>query len=266
MNTIIIAGFLIVLISFTLPAFAESLISIETNSKSYKEGETIIVSGKVTTIIGSTPVTMQIFNEENKFVELAQITVAEDGSYTYTVKAEGPLWTKTGEYITRVLYGEGNIAEARFSYSLKTEKAATNIFEVNAGSYGTFDVEYSINGGIVKNMVIDKNNLALIVSIESTDSGTITIKIPRESFDAKKQDSTDEGFIIIIDGIPAPYNETVADANSRTIMINFEKNDSEITIIGTTIIPEFGTIAMMILAIGTISTILLTRKKFQVYP
>ncbi len=260
----IISGVLILLIVFTLPAFAESLISVEINSNSYNEGETIVISGKVSTIIIDTPVTMQLFSQDN-LVDIAQITVAEDGSYSHTVRAEGPLWSKAGEYIVRVSFGEGNIAETQFTFSPKTEISETNTFEVDAGNHGTFDVEYSIEGGIVKDMLIDEEIFALIVIIESTDDGSISLEIPRYALDAKKQDETDDIFIIIIDGIEAPYQETITDSNSRVITINFEQGDSDIEIIGTTIIPEFGTIAMMILAIGIITTIFVTKNKFQMH-
>ncbi len=260
----IILGFLILLIVFTLPAFAESLISVETDANSYKEGETIVISGKVSTIITGTPVTMQIFGQDN-LVDIAQITVAEDGNYSHTVRAEGPLWSKAGEYTIRVSFGEGNIAETQFTFSPKTETSETKTFEVDAGNHGTFDVEYSIEGGTVKNMLVDEDIFALIVMIESTDDGSISLEIPRYALDAKKQDETDDIFIIIIDGIEAPYQETITDSNSRVITINFEQGDSDIEIIGTTIIPEFGTIAMMILAIGIITTIFVTKNKFQMH-
>ena len=260
----IISGVLILLIVFTLPAFAESLISVKTDANSYKEGETIVISGKVSTIITGTPVTMQIFGQDN-LVDIAQITVAEDGNYSHTVRAEGPLWSKAGEYTIRVSFGQGNIAETQFTFSPKTETSETKTFEVDAGNHGTFDVEYSIEGGTVKNMLVDEEIFALIVIIESTDDGSISLEIPRYALDAKKQDETDDIFIIIIDGIEAPYQETITDSNSRVITINFEQGDSDIEIIGTTIIPEFGTIAMMILAIGIITTIFVTKNKFQMH-
>ena len=260
----IISGVLILLIVFTLPVFAESLISIETDANSYKEGETIVISGKVSTIITGTPVTMQIFSQDN-LVDIAQITVAEDGNYSHTVRAEGPMWSKAGEYTIRVSFGEGNIAETQFTFSPKTETSETKTFEVDAGSHGTFDVEYSIEGGTVKDMLVDEEIFALIVIIESTDDGSISLEIPRYALDAKKQDETDDIFIIIIDGIEAPYQETITDSNSRVITINFEQGDSDIEIIGTTIIPEFGTITMMVLAIGIITTVFVTRNRFQIH-
>jgi len=264
MKTRVIFGFLILLTIFTLQAFAESLISVETDANSYKEGETIVISGKVSTIITGTPVTMQLFSQGN-LVDIAQITVAEDGNYSHTVRAEGPLWSKAGEYTIRVSFGKGNIAETQFTFSPKTETSETKTFEVDAGNHGTFDVEYSIEGGTVKDMLVDEEIFALIVIIESTDDGSISLEIPRYALDAKKQDETDDIFIIIIDGIEAPYQETITDSNSRVITINFEQGDSDIEIIGTTIIPEFGTIAMMILAIGIITTIFVTKNRFQIH-
>jgi predicted secreted protein with PEFG-CTERM motif len=229
----------------------------------YNEGDTIVISGEVSTIIVGTPITLQMFNQGN-LVDVAQFNVAEDGNYSYTMIAEGPYWSKSGEFTVRVSFGEGNVAETQFNFLSKSNTTSTNIIEVDAGSYGTFDVNYSINGGIVKNMLIDKDVFALIVIIESENDGIITLEMPRDAFDAKKQDQTDDIFIIIIDGIEVPYQETVTNTDSRIITVNFEKGDSDIEIIGTRIIPEFGTITVMILAIGIITTIMVTKNRFQI--
>ena len=94
----------------------ESLISVQTDDSAYNEGDTIVISGTVTTIVGSTPATLQFFSEGN-LVDIAQIVIAQDGSYSHTVIAEGPLWKKQGDYTVRVSYGEGNTAETEFSFS-----------------------------------------------------------------------------------------------------------------------------------------------------
>jgi predicted secreted protein with PEFG-CTERM motif len=262
-KTKIIFIFLILGIIITLPVFAQSLITVKTNSNLYKEGDTIVISGEVSTIIVGTPITLQMFNQGSG-VDVAQFNVAEDGNYSYTMIAEGPYWSKSGEFTVRVSFGEGNVAETQFNFLSKSNTTSTNIFEEDAGSYGTFDVNYSINGGIVKNMLIDKDVFALIVIIESENDGIITLEMPRDAFDAKKQDQTDDIFIIIIDGIEVPYQETVTYTDSRIITVNFEKGDSDIEIIGTRIIPEFGTITVMILAIGIITTIIVTKNRFQI--
>lgn len=258
------------LIISIVPVFAqESLISVQTDDKNYDEGDTIVISGQVTTVVGGTPVTLQLFTEGN-LVDIAQITVAQDGTYSHTVIAEGPLWNKAGDYLVRVLYGEGNIAESEFSYTPESEVVVTTTnFEVDAGSHGTFDVEYSIKGGEVKDMVIESENFALVISINSTDEGSITLDLPREFIGAEKQDRKDDKFIILIsnpdnpNGIEVDYEEAPVHSVYRTITINFEKGDSDIEIIGTYVVPEFGTIAMMVLLVGIMMTIILTKNRFQ---
>jgi len=258
-------GIIFLLVISVSTVFAqESLISIQTDDQNYDEGDTVVISGQVTTIIGSTPITLQLFTEGN-LVEIAQITVAQDGTYSHTVLAEGPLWKKQGQYIARVSYGTGNIAEAVFDYIPASEAVVkTEIYDVNAGSKGTFDVEYSIKGGTVKDIIINSNNFALEVQIDTMDDGSITLDMPREFIGAEKQDGKDEMFIILIDGINVAYEESAVFSESRVITVNFEQDDSKIEIIGTYVIPEFGTIVMMILMVGIMTTIFVTRNKFQI--
>ncbi len=239
-------------------------VNVQTDDNNYDEGDTIVISGNVSIVVGSTPITLQIFSEGN-LIDIAQIVVAQDGSYSHTVIAEGTQWKKSGDYTVRASYGEGNIAESEFSYSPKSAVTPTTTnFEVDAGSSGTFDVKYTIKGGTVKNMVIDEEIFALIVQIESTDEGSITLELPREFIGAEKQDGKDDKFIILIDAIEIDYNESVVHTESRTITINFEQGDSDIEIIGTYVIPEFGTIVMMVLIVGIMITVLATRNKLQI--
>jgi len=258
-------GLIVLLIISTGTVFAqEAIINVQTDDNSYDEGDIVTISGNVTTMIGETPITLQLFIE-GSLVDIAQITVAQDGSYSHTIIAEGPLWKKIGNYLVRVSYGEGNIAETEFSFSPKSESIeTTTIFEVSAGSQGTFDVEYTIKGGTIKNMIVDADIFAIIIQIESTDEGTISLDLPREFIGAEKQDGKDDTFIILIDGIEVAYQESVVHSDSRVITINFEEGDSDIEIIGTYVVPEFGTIVMMILIAGIMTIIIASRNKFQI--
>lgn len=241
----------------------ESLISIQTDDNNYEEGDTIVISGNVNTVIGETPVLIQIINE-GAIIEIAQITVAQDGTFTKTIIAEGGVWKKGGEYTIRAFYQEYT-SESIFTFTPKSEAVETTTnFEVDAGSKGTFDVEYTIRGGTVKNMAVDSEIFALIVQIDAIDEGTITLDLPREFIGAEKQDGKDDTFIILIDGIEVSYQESVVGSDSRVITINFEQGDSDIEIIGTYVVPEFSTIAVMIFIIGIMATIAMTRNKIQI--
>jgi len=254
--------FVIILFFFTTPSFAqESLISINVSNNSFEEGETIVISGKVSTLILETPVTIQIFNEGN-LIEIAQLIVAQDGSFTHTIIAQGPQWQNEGDYTVRASYGEGNIAEDNFEFFLQRDIAElSDYYEVDASPYGTFDVEYIIRGGVLDKMKVEPQIFALIVIIESTNDGSIILDLPREYIDAKKSDGSDDLFITIIDGMEVLYDESITNEKTRTLTIPFEEGDSDIIVIGTQIVPEFGTIASLILAVSIISVIILSTKK-----
>jgi len=235
---IVLAFILLIPVSVFAQESTVSSITVKTDDKNYDEGDTIVISGKVNTTIPGVNVVLQIFTEGN-MIEIVQITVAQDGTYSHTVLAEGPLWKKPGTYVVRSSYevGGGTIAETEFNYLPNTTSIETKeTFDVNAGSKGTFDVEYTIRGSIVKDIKINSNNFSLEVEIETTDDGSITLDLPREFIGAEKQDGKDDIFIILIDGIDVAYEESVVLSESRKITINFEEGDSKIEIIGTFII------------------------------
>ena len=241
-------------------AHTESTFTVKTSQAAYDEGETIVVSGNVKAIILDSPVLLQIVHKES-YIEIAQLIVAQDGKFTHTIIPEGPLWKSGGTYTIRVTYGSDNMIETNFEfYTRQSVEETTNIFEVDAGTSGTFDVSYTIRGGTVKDMLVDPDNFALIVIVDSEIDGSITLDLPRASIDAKKNDGTDDTFLVFIDGAEVPLEETV-NPNSRKIKIEFEEGDSDIEIIGTFVVPEFGGIVVMIFVIAIISSILISSKK-----
>ena len=259
-------GLIVLLIISTGTVFAqESLINVQTDDSNYIEGNVVVVSGSVFPVLPNTPVVLQLFLEES-LVDIAQITVAQDGNFSHTIVAGGQLW-KQGDYLVRVSYDAGGriIAETEFSFSPKSESIETTTnFEVNTVNHGTFDVKYTIKGGTMKDIITDSSIFGIIVQIESTDNGTISLDLPREFIGAEKQDGKDDTFIILINGMEVAYQEPVIFSDSRVITINFEAGDSDIQIIGTYVVPEFGTIAVMILIAGIITVILVSRNKFQI--
>lgn len=100
-----------------------------------------------------------------------------------------------------------------------------------------FEVEYEIDFGNVKSMTLDPDFLELIVNIESTDDGILQISIPRSLLDANFEQE-DDTFIIFADGFPTEYIEITDREETRTILIPFFFGDSEIEIIGTTVLDE----------------------------
>jgi len=259
--------FVLTILAFScFPAFAQSdeipFLTVKTDDNHYDEGDTIVISGQVKTVIVDTPIILQMWYGGN-MIDIAQFFPAQDGSFSQTVIAEKPLWKSEGEYLIRISYGAGNIAESVITYTPKQEfLETTESFEVEIPNGGTFDLEYTIQGGKVTNISLDPDNFTLVVQIESPDEGTISLKIPRESMDAQKPNGQDETFIVLIDDIQVPYDSTLTDSQVRFITINFEEGDSEVEVIGTFMVPEFGAVASLILVSGIIATIGFTKNKF----
>lgn len=267
--------FVLILFAFSiLPVFAQSdevpFLIVQTDDINYDEGDIIVISGQVKTVIVDTPIILQIWLEGN-MIEIAQFFPAQDGSFSQTVIAEKPSWKLEGEYVIRVSHGEGNIAESTIYFTPTQEFLETkDSFEVKIPNGGTFDIEYTIQGGIVKDIILEPDNFTLLVLIEAPDEGVISLKLPRESIDAEKPNGQDESFIILIDDIQFPYEEIETNDQSRLITINFEEKESaetistyEVEIIGTRVVPEFGTVTTLILLLGIIATVGFTKNKFQ---
>jgi predicted secreted protein with PEFG-CTERM motif len=99
---------------------------------------------------------------------------------------------------------------------------------------------------------------SLIVRISTTSDGELTITLPRNVIDSKSG-SADDDFFVLIDGEEVEFAESKT-SSDRTLTIPFPDGAEEIEIIGTFVIPEFGTIAALILAVAIVSIIAVTAK------
>ncbi len=251
-----------------VPAFAQTdeipFLTVKTDDNHYDEGDTIVISGQLRTIIPETPLILQVWFEGN-MIDIAQFFPAQDGSYSHTILAEKPSWKLEGEYLIRISHGEGNISETTITFTPKKELIETkDSIEVEIPNGGTFDLDYSILGGSLEDIYLEPDDFTLGIFLNAPDEGSISIKLPRESIDAEKPDGQDEKFIVLIDDIQVPYQETETNSQSRLITINFEQGDSEIEIIGTRVIPEFGTFTAFVLIIGILITIMISKNKFPI--
>ena len=129
---------------------------------------------------------------------------------------------------------------------LRTNLATTcGSSEVNIGGNCT---SYDISGGHVISATVNTNDNSVIINIDSDDDGTLTIS---------PSTSTQKGiFMVLVDG----EESDDAEINGNTVIVPFNAGTEEIEIIGTFVIPEFGTIAAMILAVAIISIIAISSK------
>ena len=265
LKTISLFAILIVSIGIT-PAFAQIVepIVVTTDKDSYASGETIVISGEVRELLSGFPVTLQVIAANGNVVSLAQLDVAPDKKFETELTSGGPLWKSTGTYTVKVLYGtEARTAEATFQFGagpITTPKGPTIAVP------GTdFVLSYTITGGSVSSVTPDVNANSLIIVIQTTSDGQLTIALPRDLIDAKLN-GEDDDFFVLVDGEEVDFDET-ATSTERTLVISFTNGSEEIEIIGTFVVPEFGTIAALILAVAIISIIAISSKtRLKVLP
>ncbi len=233
-------------------------IVISTEKSSYSEGETIIVSGQVRELLSGYPVSLQVFAPNGNLVAIGQPEVGADKMFSYEFSAGGQMKAQ-GTYTIKVLYGtENRTAETTFEFGGATGGPG-------GGPGGpTIDVEgylvgYSITGGNIVSITADVDANSLIIEISTTSDGELTVTLPRALIDAVLENGDDDEFFVLVDAEERDFGEEKTDTH-RTLTIAFEDGTEEIEIIGTFVIPEFGAIAALILAVAIISIIVVSAK------
>ncbi|MFL6491587.1 MAG: PEFG-CTERM sorting domain-containing protein [Nitrososphaera sp.] len=164
-----------------------------------------------------------------------------------------------------------------------TEEANVPAINSTGGQMKTFDltvggqtrpIQYMITGGSVENMTVYSENQTLGVTINSTGNGTLSVALPRDVLDSKTPQGSDADFAAFIDNAEyADPGEIAPAADARTLLIGFPAGAESIDIIGTTTnatttattggnatIPEFSTIAVVVLAVAIIGIIIATTR------
>jgi predicted secreted protein with PEFG-CTERM motif len=251
-------------------AEAVDQISLSTSNNIYYSGDYVVIFGSVNTIFENMPLTIQIYHESN-LVDVAQVAVAQDGTFVKSFNAVGQQWKEEGTYTIRAQYTSTQIAETTFEFFSQVIDKSSAVFPVQIPNSGTFDVGYTIRGGDVTKINMSMDRYSLLVETTMDSNGNLILKLPRESFDAQS-DGKDNTFIILIskennepeDFVQVEYEEIATSSDYRTIRIPLEEGDKWIEVIGTYVIPEFGSVVIIILVVAVSSAIIISKSRFSV--
>ncbi len=230
-------------------------VSVWTDKTDYGHNDIIMVKGQVANVSGF-PITVTVVSPRNSLVTIDQLTVAEDGSFETTLNTAGALWKYDGTYTIKVNYGtaeKSNRVKVELTGGVAwTPTYTTSIPDKKCGaddiSASGQCIPYSISGGIVISATLNTNDNSIVININAEDDGILTIN-PSKTV----QDGI---FMVLVDG--EEWDDVEIVNNKVTVM--FPAGTELIEIIGTFVIPEFGTIAAMILAVAIISIIAISAK------
>ena len=223
-------------------------VSVWTDRTTYDHNDKITVHGRVANVSGF-PVTLTVTSPLNSVVTIAQIDVGNDGNFETTLNTEGGLWKYDGTYTIKVNYGTSQksnkvLVELTGEASDISDNCSSSEIDLKGG----YCVPYSISGGMVTGASINNNDNSIIIRISADEDGTLTLT-PDESI-------LSGIFMVLVDG--QEWNDVEISGNEVTVM--FPAGAEKIEVVGTFVVPEFGTIAVMILAVAIISIIAVSAK------
>ena len=275
-------GILITSVGTTTAFGQNESIILNIDKTSYLEGETILISGEIENMIASNQISLIIQSPNGNLVALDQMTIGSDKQFSTEIKLGGKLMKQEGTYTIKVQYEEQSITtsfefggvidvpENELAETIVEDTVEDIVMEdsvivdsiVTATTLTIQDstdlISYEITNGKITNVIPDLDAVSLLIDIEAIDNGAITLTIPRSVLDSTINGSDDE-FFVLVDGEEVFFEE-ITTSTDRTLTIEFLAGSEQIEIIGTFVIPEFGTIAAMILAVAIISIIAISAK------
>ena len=260
----------------------ESVISIDglLNRDDTSSAVTIIVSGPMILIpntvadeVSEFGVAAEIYTPMS-IVYINQVPVSSDGSFSDTVNTASAMMKYDGDYKIKATYST-NDSHGLVNYF----KYVTLVDGVEVSSFSTpwtmtgqedehhhevvdlaSEVDYSISGGHVESVSANVNGNSLVVSIhDAEDGGELTITLPGDVITP----FNDGTFFVLVND----EESDDASQSGNTVTVPFDADATTIEIIGTHVVPEFGTIAAIILAVAITSIIVLsTKTKLNLVP
>ena len=236
-------------------AFADVPLDIEVNGDTFDHDSTIVVNGQIGDIRSGTPVTV-IVTGSTGVVTIEQITPSSDGSFSVSINTASPLMKYDGEYKIKATYGDAGINDVVFvtleGGLVKGTSAPVHEEAHEAAADFTNELNYNISGGSVESVTATNDDSLLVTIHDAEDGSELTITLPDDIITP----FNDGTFFVLVNG----EESDDAEQNGNSITIPFDADTTEIEIVGTHVVPEFGTIAMIVLAVAIVSIIAVSAK------
>lgn len=246
-------------------AYAQTGFTVETDNTAYSTGEDITVSGNVGRTPTGQPLLIQVYNPNGAVYRFDQVAVQTDGSYSYTFRVGGNLGV-SGEYEVRVSYA-GSTANTTFDFTGTGGEGGLRNFTLVIDGTDRHTVQYQISGGTLRSLTGDSESATVTATISASRAGQLTLAFPRNVFDSIDSNGEDLDFIVFVDELETTAEDDFGE-ETRTLVIDFEEGSEQVDIVGTMLVPEFGAIAAIVLAVAIVGIIVATTRysKFSFLP
>ena len=236
-------------------------ITMETDKDVYDHSSVITVTGHVEPIDpNGSDVTIVI--ERSDPIGIAgfdQVSVDSEGNFSTTINTASHGMKYDTTYLIKAQYVDVEttvsieLTAADETYSPETATATTETKTSLGELVGGGPVEYELTCSTVSpTFWPNADDDTLEIRIDATNDGVLTITLHEEVI----KPFDDGGFFVFVNG--EETQDFVQDGN--TLIIPCKAGDEKIEIVGSWAVPEFGTIAVMILVVAIIAIIAISAK------
>jgi hypothetical protein len=237
-----------------------SEITVQTDDDVYDLGSTVEITGEVpeSMIVEGTQILIRVNKPDGNPCRIDPIDLPSDGSYTYDLVLGG-VCSVNGQYEVEVNYG-GEQATTSFELQGGSSELEYNLTVDDR----TFPIKYDLSDGSITNMFARQAENKLVIIIDADDDGQLTVELPRQVIDAI-ENGEDINYIVSIEDASGnvetvEIEESDNTDSTRTLVIDYPAGGGRIEILGTQVVPEFGSAAIIMMVVATVGIILLTSR------
>ena len=227
-------------------------ITFDVESDTFDHNSIIIITGQVKTV-KEVDVTIVVSGPMG-IVQIDQVSVSSDGSFSTTINTANAMMKYDGEYKIKATYDEfvNHFEYVNLVGGDEVGSMAGHVHEEEVSDLAD-EVDYSISGGHVEGISANVNGNSLVIAIhDAEDGGELTITLPSDVITP----FNDGTFFVLVND----EESDDASQDGNTITVPFDADATTVEIIGTHVVPEFGAIAAIILAVAITSIIVLSAK------
>ncbi len=247
--------------------------TVQSERHLYKPGDNVTISGSlysglISSIGNVTTVSVQVADNDRNVVYSGNGQINATGDYTAEFML--PTDAKKGAYTVDV---NADVSADVLNTLSLTEKnslsSSTKIVVVNPNALKVkaegkdFDVEVASNSTTVDNLNFDAQNKKLSFTVQGDNGtkGVTQITIPKSLLSGD--------LTVMIDGHAMAQSDVVEAANNDTdvtLELNYHHSTHQIDIIGTNAVPEFSSLAFLVLVLSVLSMIVLSKtRRFEMH-
>jgi predicted secreted protein with PEFG-CTERM motif len=258
----------LVALSIPISAFAEPMIELSTAQTNIKSFDSVLVFGKISDVAIFKPVKLTVIAPDGEIVYAPELPIGRDGEFKRLIHPTLPSF-KEGTYTVIASHEDaGKTAQIKFTVvgELKSPTGTpSGLPKPEIGKDGESPINLSAE------TVFGDNKITVVGNTATTQTDiTFTVNAPGGNLVSIAQitpKANGEFSLEMTTGGPLWQEDGMYTITANQGIFSEHKNSIQVEISNGVVVPEFGTIAVMILTVAIISIIAISAKsKVGIFP